>query len=114
MRRAVVVGVVVVAALVAVAVTAVVRRGDAVSATVATVADEKITRKQLDLAVDHFHEQADREGRRFVTSQSRCRVAAHPVDKQAVEPVGELVGVAARLEPGVRPVGSRQYEQRCG
>ena len=102
MRRAVVVGVVVVAALIAVAVTAVVRRGDAASGTVATVADEKITRKQLDLAVDHFHEQADREGRPF---PARDTSAYDDVQQQALRylvALTELEVAAGRLGVHVR------------
>jgi hypothetical protein len=41
----------------------------------------------------------------------RCRVPAHAVDEQREETVGELVGVAAGLQPGVRPVRRREEEQ---
>ena len=41
-------------------------------------------------------------------------IAAHPVHEQGQEPVGEGVGVAARLEPGVGPVRSRQEEESGG
>ena len=41
-------------------------------------------------------------------------VAAHPVEQHGREPVGERVDVAARPEPGVRPVRSREEEQRGG
>src|SRR3954467_7327408 len=44
----------------------------------------------------------------------RCRVSAHAVDQQRVEAIGQLVGVASGPKPGVRPVGSREREQRCG
>jgi hypothetical protein len=108
-RRAAVVAVVVVAAVVAVAVTAVARRSDAGSATVATVADEKITRKQLDLAVEHFHEQADREGRPFPANSTS---AYEEVQRQALRylvALAELEVAAARL--GVR-VSDREVEAR--
>src|SRR6478609_6933774 len=42
------------------------------------------------------------------------RVAAHPVDEQREEAVGDLVRVATGLEPGVCPVRRRQQEQRRG
>jgi hypothetical protein len=51
-------------AVVAVAIAAVVRRGHH-DRTVATVGRQKITESQLDLTVEHFHEDADREGRPF-------------------------------------------------
>src|SRR3954454_1594960 len=44
----------------------------------------------------------------------RRGVAAHAVDEQRVEPVGELVRVAAGLQPRVRPVGGGEREQRGG
>src|SRR5687768_1387510 len=42
-----------------------------------------------------------------------CGVAAHAVDEQPEEAVGELLRVPTLLEPGVRPVGGREEEQ-CG
>src|SRR5215210_9510066 len=39
-------------------------------------------------------------------------VAAHAVEQQAVETVGELVGVALRRQPRIGPVQSREDEQR--
>lgn len=65
MRRLLVVGAVVAAAVVALAVVAVVRSGGSGDETVQTVAGHEITREDLELAVEHFHEEADREGRPF-------------------------------------------------
>src|SRR5438270_12509182 len=42
------------------------------------------------------------------------RVSAHSLEKEGIEPVSELVGVAAGLKPGVRPVRSREREQCRG
>src|SRR5215216_2469744 len=39
-------------------------------------------------------------------------VAAYAVDQQAVETVGELVGVALRRQPRIGPVQGREDEQR--
>jgi SurA N-terminal domain len=64
-RRLLVVGAVVAAAVAALAVVAVVRSGGSGNETVQTVAGHEITRDDLDLAVEHFHEEADREGRPF-------------------------------------------------
>jgi hypothetical protein len=67
-RRLLIVGAVVVAAATSVAVLAALSRSrDGASRTVAAVAGHRITRKTLDLTVDHFHEVADREGRPFPT-----------------------------------------------
>src|SRR5207248_462668 len=40
-----------------------------------------------------------------------CGVAAHAVDQQGEEAVGERIRVAARLQPGIGPVGRGQEEQ---
>src|SRR5262249_82151 len=48
------------------------------------------------------------------TSATRRRVAAHSVDEQLEEAVRELVGVAAGLQPRVRPVGGREEGERGG
>src|SRR4029077_18130486 len=44
----------------------------------------------------------------------RCRIAAHPVEQDREEPVGERSRVVARPKPGVGPVGSREKEQGRG
>jgi hypothetical protein len=60
-----VVGSVVAVALVAVAIAAVVRGGGGGDKTVQTVAGHKIMQNDLELTVEHFHEEADREGKPF-------------------------------------------------
>src|SRR3954447_15374195 len=42
----------------------------------------------------------------------RRRVAAHAVDEERVEAVGELDRVASRAQPRIRPVGGREEQQR--
>jgi hypothetical protein len=64
-RRLVVVGSVVAVALVAVAIAAIVRGSGGGDKTVQTVAGHRITQKDLELTVEHFHEEADREGKPF-------------------------------------------------
>jgi SurA-like protein len=64
-RRLLVVAAVVAAAVLALVVVAVVRSGASGNKTVGKVAGHEITRDDLELAVEHFHEEADREGRPF-------------------------------------------------
>jgi SurA N-terminal domain len=64
-RRAAVVGAVVLLAVAAVAIVAVVRSNGSENKTIQTVAGEKITQHDLELTVEHFHEDADREGKPF-------------------------------------------------
>jgi len=63
--RLLVVAAVVAAAVIALAVVALVRSGGSGDEAVQTVAGHEITRDDLELAVEHFHEEADREGRPF-------------------------------------------------
>ena len=65
MRRAAVVGSVMLIAVVAIAVVALARSSSGADKTFQTVAGEKITQHDLKLAVEHFHEAADREGNPF-------------------------------------------------
>jgi SurA N-terminal domain len=69
-KRLVVVASVVALTIVAVAIVAVVRR-DGGDRTVATVGEQKIRQSRLDLMVEHFHEEADREGRPFPAKGTR-------------------------------------------
>jgi hypothetical protein len=41
-----------------------------------------------------------------------ARVAAHPVEEERREPVGELVGAGIGPQPGVGPVDGREREER--
>src|SRR5436190_5843616 len=70
--RLLVVGAVVAAAVIALAVVALVRSGGSGDEAVQTVAGHEITRDDLELAVEHFHEEADREGRPFPASGPRA------------------------------------------
>jgi hypothetical protein len=64
-RRAAVVASVGAVAIVAVAVVAVVKSRGGADKPVATVAGHEISGNELELTVEHFHEEADREGRPF-------------------------------------------------
>jgi hypothetical protein len=64
-RRAAVVGAVVLIAVGVVAIVAVVRNNSSKDKTIQSVAGEKITQHDLELTVEHFHEDADREGKPF-------------------------------------------------
>jgi hypothetical protein len=74
-------------------------RGEAGSRTVATVAGEKITREPIELAVEHFHEEADAEGRPFPGNGSKQyrrveRVALGLlIDRAAIEAAAAKLGV---------------------
>lgn len=70
MRRLIVVGVVVLAAAAAVGVVAVSRSRSGGDSAVARVGSRTITRHDLQLMVDHFQEEADREGRPFPSEGS--------------------------------------------
>src|SRR3954463_1968423 len=53
--------------------------------------------------------------RRFLTDQSiGCRVAAHAVQQQLVEPVCKFVGFSPRPQPRVGPVRRGEREQGRG
>jgi hypothetical protein len=62
-RRLVIVASVLVVAVLAGVIVAVVRSTGGGEKTVQTVAGHKITEKNLELTVEHFHEEADREGK---------------------------------------------------
>jgi len=67
-RRLLAVAVVLAVAVGAAVGLALARRHDDGNPTVAQVGGDRITRHQLDLMVEHFHEEADREGRPFPDS----------------------------------------------
>jgi hypothetical protein len=64
-RRLIIVASVLVVAVLAGVIVAVVRSTGGGEKTVQTVAGHKITEKDLELTVEHFHEEADREGKPF-------------------------------------------------
>jgi hypothetical protein len=64
-RRAAVVAAVVLVAVVVIGIVALARSADSGGKTIQTVAGEKITQRDLELTVEHFHEAADREGNPF-------------------------------------------------
>jgi len=65
MRRLLVVAAVLAVAGVALAIAALVRDNGSGDKTVQTVGGQRITQNHLDLTVEHFHEEADREGKPF-------------------------------------------------
>jgi hypothetical protein len=101
-KRLVVVASVLALALVAVAIAAVVRHGGG-DRTVATVSGQKITRSDLDLMGEHFHEEADREGRPFPAKGTK---EYKQVQRIAL---GLLIHWAA-LEAAARKLGVRVTE----
>jgi SurA N-terminal domain len=65
MRRAAVVAAVFLVGVVAIGIVALVRSRGSDNKTIQTVAGEKIKQHDLELTVEHFHEDADREGKPF-------------------------------------------------
>jgi hypothetical protein len=100
MRRIWLVAAVLVLAAGAAAIYALVRGGGSGNETVATVGRQRVTREQLDLTVDHFHEEADREGRPF---PARGTAAFRAVERQSLQ----LLLYRARLELAAGRIGVR-------
>jgi SurA N-terminal domain len=100
MRRGLVVGAVVAAAI-AIAVAAALSRSVSTgSDAVATIGGERVTRNQLDLMVEHFHEEADREGRPFPKDGT---AAFRVVERRALA----LLLYRLRLEVAAARIGVR-------
>ena len=118
MRRLLVVAAVVAAAVVALAVVAVVRSGGSGDETVQTVAGHEITRDDLELAVEHFHEEADREGRPFPAKgtgeyKSVERIALGLlIDQAAIQAAAARLGVhVSEAQVRARTAGSGESEE---
>jgi hypothetical protein len=120
MRRLLVVAAVVVAALVAIAIAAVVRSGRDDDKTVQTVARHEITRDDVDLTVQHFHEEADREGRPFPRKGTKDYENVEKIalglliDRAAIEGAGAKLGVHvsdAQVDARVGAAGSGESEE---
>ena len=118
MRRLLVVGALVAAAVAALALVAVVRSGGSGDETVQTVAGREITRDDLELAVEHFHEEADREGRPFPgkgTSGYKTveRIALGLlIDQAAIQAAAARLGVrVSEAQVRARTAGSGEGEE---
>jgi hypothetical protein len=111
MRRLLVVAAVVVAALVAVAVVSVVRGGGGGNETVQTVARHKITRDDVDLTVQHFREEADREGRPFPRNGTKEYEGVEKIALRLLIDRAAIEGEAAKLGVHVRDA---QVDARVG
>ena len=99
MRRIAVVASAVALAIVAVAVVALVKsRGDGTKP-VATVAGHQISRDELELTVQHFHEEADREGKPFPAKGTQGYKQVEKlalgllVDRASIEAAAARIGV---------------------
>jgi hypothetical protein len=106
------------AALVALAVVAVVRSGGSGDETVQTVSGREITRDDLDLAVEHFHEEADREGRPFPAKGTRGYKGVERIALGLLIDQAAIQAAAARLRVHVseaqvraRTAGSGESEE---
>jgi hypothetical protein len=98
-RRLIVVAAVVAVALVALRIAAIVRSDGGGDKTVETVAGHKITEKNLELTVEHFHEEADREGKPFPAKGSKEYRRVEQIalglliDRTAIEAAAAKLGI---------------------
>jgi hypothetical protein len=120
-RRLLVVGAVVAAAVIALAVVAVVRSSGSGDKTVQTVGGHKITRDDLELAVEHFHEEADREGRPFPAKGTGGYKAVERIalglliDQAAIQAAAARLGVhVSEAQVRARTAGSGESEEGGG
>ena len=118
MRRLLVVAAVLAAAVVALAIVAVVRSGGSGDKTIQTVGGHKITREDLDLTVEHFHEEADREGRPFPAKGTREYESVHRIvlglliDQSAIQAAASRLGVhVTEAQVRARTAGSGESEE---
>jgi hypothetical protein len=109
MRRATVVGSIIVIGVIAAVVAALVRSGGSGDKKVQTVAGQKITRDDLDLAVEHFHEEGDREGRPFPDKGSKEYERVQKIALGLLIDRAAIEGAAADLRVHVteKQVGAR-------
>lgn len=112
------VAVVVAAAVVALAIVAVVRSGGSSDKTIQTVGGHKITRADLDLTVEHFHEEADREGRAFPAKGTREYKSVERIalglliDQAAIQAAAARLGVhVTAAQVRARTAGSGESEE---
>jgi hypothetical protein len=105
------------AAVVALAIVAVVRSGGSGDKTIQTVGGHKITRADLDLAVEHFHEEADREGRPFPANGTREYTSVERIalglliDQAAIQAAAARLGVhVTDAQVRARTAGSGESE----
>jgi hypothetical protein len=98
-RRLIVVASVVAVAVVAVGIAAIVRSNGGGDKTVQTVAGHEITQNDLELTVEHFHEEADREGKPFPDKGTKAYKQVEKIalglliDQAAIEAAAEKLGV---------------------
>jgi hypothetical protein len=98
-RRVAIVASVVAVAIVAVAVVAVVKSRGGGDKPVATVAGHEISGNELELTVEHFHEEADREGRPFPSKgtkeyrQVEKLALGLLIDRASIEAAAARIGV---------------------
>jgi SurA N-terminal domain len=96
-KRVVVVIAVVALAVLVVAIVAIVRHDSGSDRTVARAGGHRITQKQLELMVEHFHEEADREGRPFPVKGSKEYEQVQRIALGLLVHWAALQGAAARI-----------------
>ena len=117
-RRVFVVATLVAAVVVAVGIVAIVRANGSGDKTIQTVGGHKITRNDLDLTVEHFHEEADREGRPFPAKGTREYKSVERIalglliDQAAIQAAAARLGVhVSEAQVRARTTGSGEGEE---
>jgi SurA-like N-terminal domain len=96
-RRLIVVASVLAVAILAGAIVAVVRSTDGGDKTVQTVTGHTITEKDLELTVEHFHEEADREGKPFPAKDTAAYKRVERIALGLLVDQASIRGAAAKL-----------------
>jgi hypothetical protein len=119
-RRLLVVASVVAVAIAAVGIAAIVRSNGAGGKTIQTVAGHKITQNDLELTVEHFHEEADREGKPFPAKGTEAYKRVEKislgllVDRAAIEGAAAKLGVHVTEAQVDASVGAPSAENEGG
>jgi hypothetical protein len=119
-RRLIIVASVLVVAVLAGVIVAVVRSTGGDEKTVQTVAGHKITEKDLELTVEHFHEEADREGKPFPAEETKAYKQVEKIalglliDQAAIEAAAGKLGVRVTEAQVDARVGAASGETEGG
>jgi hypothetical protein len=119
-RRLIVVAAVVAVAVVAVGIAAIVRSNGGGDKTIQTVAGHEITQNDLKLTVEHFHEEADREGKPFPAEGTKAYKQVEKIalglliDQAAIEAAAGKLGVRVTETQVDARVGAASGETEGG
>jgi len=120
MRRLLVVAAVLAVAAVALAIAAIVRDNRSGDKTVQTIGGHRITQSQLELTVEHFHEEADREGKPFPAKGTKGYERVEKIalglliDQAAIEAAAARLGIHVTKAQVDARVAARPGESEAG